>query len=116
MIHVLPCLWTPDELSDRFSPAKLYRGQPSTPRGLTDSLRGLIHEHTHLLDMRRQCLHNFVHGLRVDFPRTLVIENESQSIRPRFHRGQRVLEIRDSANLYPSHETQFSVLSCQFSV
>ena len=85
---------------------KLRRSHTHTLYEFEEVLRVIANENANFLDMRWELAHNVACGFRRDVSRALVIEHKSQRICARVDRRERVLEIRDPANLYPSHGTQ----------
>ena len=95
--------------------AEIYDCVPVSPtrrKTSTGSASG-VHEHPNLLHTLRQLRHNLPRGLDAHAPRAFLIKHESDRVRARVDRNQRVLQIRHPANLYPSHNP---VASCQYPV
>src|SRR5580698_2674644 len=90
----------------------LRSGQTQIVREFWQVLRTTADEHSNLFDLCRHLAHDLAYRVRRDVSRAFLVENESQRIRASLNRGSRILEIRDSTDFYPRHETRFSVLSC----
>src|SRR5271155_2428379 len=94
---------------------QLSSGQTEIVREFGQVLRTTADKHSNFFDLRRHLAHDLAYRARSYVSQALLVENKSQRIRASFNRGSRILEIRDSTNFYPRHETRFSVL-CWFTV
>src|SRR5580692_13127384 len=83
---------------------KLRAGEAQIMREFGQVSWSAANEDSNLLDGHWQPAHNVAHSFRRYVSRTFLIKYEPQRIRARFYRRERVFEIRDSANLDPSHE------------
>jgi len=95
---------------------QLRSGQTQIMREFRQVVRTIADEYSDLLYMGWHLAHDLANSFRSYVSRALLVENESQRIRASFNRGSCILEIRDSTNFYPRHETQFPDLSCWFTV
>ena len=65
-----------------------------------------INEHANFFHFRRQLGYNLARGRGLDVTRTALMKHKSHSIRAGFNRSERVLQVRDAANLDPSHRNR----------
>jgi len=84
---------------------QLYHSQAAHGNELTNAIRIGVHEHPDFLDFSGQGSNDFLSGFVVDVSRTLVVEHEAQCVGSSFNGRAGVFEIRDSANLDPSHRS-----------
>jgi hypothetical protein len=82
---------------------KLDGGEPDLSGDFRQILIRPIHKDTHLLNLFRQFSDYRARRIKVNPARAFLVENKPQGIRAGFDRRQRVFQIRDAANLDPSH-------------
>jgi hypothetical protein len=96
------------ELSVLFA-VQLHRGEANMFYGFAHLVCRFIDEDADFFDVRRQLRHDCVRGFRGDVARTLGMKNEAERIRSRIGGGERVVEVRHSANLDPRHKGSFEL-------
>src|SRR5208282_429121 len=79
-------------------------------RGLTHMVHALVDENADLFHVLRYFGDNRERGFQSDVARASWIEDKAQRVRARIGGGERVVEVRHSADLDPSHKC-----SCQLS-
>jgi hypothetical protein len=72
--------------------------------GIAHLLDRLIDEDADFLDSRRNLFYDRLRRFGRDVARTLRIKHEADCVRSRIDGGERVVEVRDSANLDPGHK------------
>src|SRR2546422_512340 len=89
---------------------KLHCRQSNAAGNVVDTFGSIIHEHPDFFHLGRQLPHNLSGSFRINLARAFLVKHEPQRVGTRVDSRQRILQIRDSANLDPGHRP-----SCQSS-
>src|ERR1700721_1332950 len=76
---------------------------------LEEVLRIITYEHSDFLDMRGDLANDAANRFWHHVAGTLLVEYKPESVSAGFDCGLRVLEICDSTNFYPGHQTPFQL-------
>jgi len=93
---------------------QLHRGEAGDACSFLNLFDGLVDEDTHFFDGRRQLGGDFLRGFSGDITRASRIEDEAKRAGAGIDGGERVVEVRDAADLDLGHKGSFELRATSF--